>query len=278
MKNINSLITKHGGLGSHNENSTTIFPYDLNLTPNKNDKIGLFAQYSGIRAARFLMIEKVEEEDSITFNEINYFVVKSNEIQHQGNRVYSDVIAYENDFIVDLSFTKQILQGDLDQCNVPGFEGSLPYHFAKGRVKSISPNEYLQYSFNQNDVITHVISVRYTENNFDKVEIDDLIKGGGGSYQIITIENIDNQNRLIQFNCIDRLSTNPFSRIAPPSTDQTFGGGQTFNLNPINEDSSETEPQESESRPAQSQTSGRKPKKPPKRKPKKDYEFPDIEK
>ncbi len=286
MKNINSLITKHGGLASHNDNSTTIFPFSLNLSPDKNDRLGLFAEYSGLRNARFFMKEKVEQEDLIVFNEINYFVVKSNEIQHQGNRVYSDVIAYEDDFIIDLSFTKQSLEGDIEKCNLPSYHGELPFLFAKGRLKSVLANDHIQYAFNQDDAITHIISVKYVESTYSNVKVGDSIKANGKNYEILTIEDLDDQKILLMFNCAKRLSTDPFLRIAPPDTGQVFGGGQTFDLNPTSEETSteeatetvsETETEEAEARPAQSQTSGRKPKKPPRRKPKKEPVFPDIE-
>lgn len=114
-----------------------------------------------------------------------------------GEVKYCDTMLYLDDFIHDITISKQSLSQD--GCNLPSQKPS--YMTAKARIRTIRPEDTLQYSMYGKKPPTHHITIHYA----DGISAGDLIEWEDRNFEILAIENPDELNRFLVFDCIEVL-------------------------------------------------------------------------
>lgn len=195
--NINSLISKYGESATLNEISVSAFVDEDKLIGYKNHTG--FKEYTGLNLLLVLIKEAINFNDVFVMNGVEYLVFESKEIRKSGVRIYSDVVFFENDFVNDIKIYTQEL--NLQGCNLPA-RNPFSYKEVKARVKTVKPNEYLQYAMYGQKKPTHVISMLVE----DGVEVTDLIEWGDRKFEVLNSENVDEQDRILIINTVEVLS------------------------------------------------------------------------
>jgi len=113
--------------------------------------------------------------------------------------VYSDVVLFKNDFVHDVKIYTQSM--NLKGCNLPSLANE-PYKEVKARIKTVKPQDYLQYSLHADKVPTHVISMLFE----DGVGVTDLVEWGERKFEVLNSENVDEQDRILVINVIEVLN------------------------------------------------------------------------
>ncbi len=203
---VRGMFDRHGERGSHNGHSTIFHVEEDNLTFDNKTK---YIEYSGIRFMELFMLEDINYSDVINVRGQDYFVFKRDAVWHKGERVYTEVIIYENDFNHNLQFFKHSQDGEIGIQNKPTIKGE-SYLSIEGRVKTAYGRGRLEFSFNSDEQITHYITVRtvgldISLADISKIEVRDLIRTDNKDYEIINIENINENNRLIFLSCVQRI-------------------------------------------------------------------------
>lgn len=195
--NINSLINKYGEPATLNEVSVSAFVDEDKLIGYKAHTE--FKEYTGLNIILVLLKEAVNFNDVFVMNGVEYLVFESKEIRKSGVRIYSDVVFFENDFVNDVKIYTQSM--NLKGCNLPTL-ADLPYKEVKARVKTVKPNDYLQYALHGEKTPTHVISMLFE----DGVGVTDLIEWGDRKFEVLNSENVDEQDRILVVNTVEVLS------------------------------------------------------------------------
>jgi hypothetical protein len=156
--------------------------------------------YTGIRLCSIFVTNKVNPTDLFTVATRHYRVLKSEEVRVKGAIEYTDVLLFEDDFMHSVTVHKQVLrQGGL---NLPWVStGSIITLSA--RIETASRNEILQYTGRNGMVATHTFTTLYED--FD-LHVEDLIKLGDRSFEVLGFENVDEQNRLLVISTIEVLN------------------------------------------------------------------------
>lgn len=194
---INSLINKYGEPATLNNLAIFAFVDEDKLIGYKKH-IG-FEGYTGLNLLLVLIKEAVNFNDIFVMNGIEYLVFESKEIRKSGIRIYSDVVLFKNDFVNDIKIYTQSM--NLKGCNLPTL-ADLPYKEVKARVKTVKPNDYLQYALHGQKTPTHVISILFE----DGVGVADLIEWGERKFEVLNSENVDEQDRILIVNTVEVLS------------------------------------------------------------------------
>lgn len=195
--NINSLINKYGETATLNEVDISVFVDEDKLIGYKSHTD--FKEYTGLNIILVLIKEDVNFNDVFVINEIEYLVFESKEIRKSGVRIYSDVVLFKNDFVNDIKIYTQSL--NTKGCNLPSLAEE-PYKEIKARVKTVKPNDYLQYAMYGQKTPTHVISMLFE----DGVNVTDLIEWGSRKFEVLNSENVDEQDRILIVNTVEVLS------------------------------------------------------------------------
>ena len=195
--NINSLINKYGESATLNGVDVFVFIDEERLSTYK--KQSKFDEYTGLTMCAVLLKEQVLDSDIFSIKGLQYRVFESKEIRKNGVRVYSDALLFKDDFIHDVKIYTQSM--NLKGCNLPVLAG-VPYKEVKARIKTVKSQDYLQYSLHTSKVPTHVISMMFE----DGVGVTDLIEWGDRKFEVLSSENIDEQDRILVINVIEVLN------------------------------------------------------------------------
>lgn len=185
MSKINSLIAKHGE--SALQNGAGIFAFvDRDVTDSVKK---LFAEYTGFSWVNVFVREAVSKDDVFVVGGKTYKVFSSDEVRHRGVRVYTDVVAYEDDFIHGMSVAGQSM--GIKGVNLPvvGQEKAA----VLVRVKTITEKELVGYSYHDEKVPTHVLSMEYTP----VVSFGDVLAWGARRFEVVELVNVNEQDRLL---------------------------------------------------------------------------------
>lgn len=195
--NINSLINKYGEPATLNNVSIFAFVDEDKLLGYK-EHTG-FKEYTGLNLLLVLIKEAINFNDIFVMNGIEYLVFESKEIRKSGVQIYSDVVFFENDFVNDIKIYTQSM--NLKGCNLPTL-ADLPYKEVKARVKTVKPNDYLQFALHGEKIPTHIVSILFE----DGVGVADLIEWGDRKFEVLNSENVDEQDRILVVNTVEVLS------------------------------------------------------------------------
>ena len=116
-------------------------------------------------------------------------VFSSDEVRHRGVRVYSDVVAYEDDFTHEMSVLGQTM--GIKGVNLPSVsQEKVPA--VKVSVKTVVEKDIVGYSYHDGKVPTHIFSLEYEE----AVRYGDLLAWGDRRFEVIELVNVNEQDKL----------------------------------------------------------------------------------
>lgn len=194
MSNINYLIDKYGTDIKVDTIDKRAFLDEQKSSRYKKSKL-----FSSLNTCVILTKQIIEQEAKLEILGKNYLVLETIDVPMVNDEVqYCETGLFEDDFIHTMNFYQQSL--NMSGCNLPSAEET-PYSTYKARIRTKKPNDYLQYSLQGNKVPTHTITILYQ----DGVSASDLIHWGDRRFEIISIENIDEQNIFLEINCIEVL-------------------------------------------------------------------------
>lgn len=197
MKNINVLIDKYGTNVQLNGNTTKAF---LDEQKNNQYKKSSLKSYSTFSTKVILTKEEINPQDEFLIYGKSYLVLEIIDIPTIGNEVvYCETGLFENDFINELHIYNQSLE--MSGCNLPsGYD--LSYLTVMSRIKTVKPNDYLQFSLQGAKVATHIFTIRYD----NAIKISDLIHFGDRRFEILYLNNIDEMSIFLEMSCIEVLN------------------------------------------------------------------------
>lgn len=149
-------------------------------------------------------VEVIHTLQEVLFNDVlvlkneNFGVLEANPVYTSGKLSYCETLAFKDDFTRDILIKKQSLA--TTGCNLPNVSSDEPIS-TKARIKTVKPTDYLQFALQGAKVPTHIIVLKY----IDGVDASDLIEWGERKFEILTIENINENNTLLAINCIEVL-------------------------------------------------------------------------
>ena len=143
-------------------------------------------------------LQEVLLDDILKLKGVDFGVLETKPIFTSGALSYVETVVYKDDFTNDIAIKKQSLA--ITGCNLPNVSTDVPIS-AKARIKTVKPTDYLQFALQGAKVPTHIIVLKY----IDGVGTSDLIEWGARSFEVLTIENINETDTLLAFNCIEVL-------------------------------------------------------------------------
>jgi len=194
MNNVNTLIDKYGNDIIIDTKSVRAFLDEQKSTRYKKSKL-----YSSFNTCVILTKDIVPQTADLTIDGKNYLVLETIEAPVTNGKVYyCETGLFENDFIHDIQMYNQSI--NMSGCNLPSAT-NVPYNSYKAQIRTKKPNDYLQYSLQGAKVPTHTITIFYQNG----VSASDLIKWGSRSFEVLTMENIDETDTFLEMNCIEVL-------------------------------------------------------------------------
>jgi len=193
---INSLIDKYG-------QSVTIDGVETKAY-NDNSRISRFRKTS--KVSSFLEVRIFFTKDEIAENAVcvinaqEYLYLETIDIAVVfGKNVYYETALFKNEFVNDIKLYKQSL--NMSGCNLPSVN-SIEYSSHKAIIRTKKANDYINYSMQGNKLITHEIVIFYA----DGVSATDLVEWGSRRFEIISMENIDEENKFLVLNVLEVLN------------------------------------------------------------------------
>jgi len=143
-------------------------------------------------------VENVLLDDALLLHGKAYGILSTKGYYTRGVMDYCETIAFEDDFDRSISIKKQSLsQGG---CSLPS-EGEEAPIDTLARIKTVDATKYTQFALQGAKVPSHMIVIKYLFG----VGVGDLIEWGSRKFEILTIENHDERDVLLCFNCIEVL-------------------------------------------------------------------------
>ncbi|MDY0193575.1 MAG: hypothetical protein RBR93_08610 [Aliarcobacter butzleri] len=142
--------------------------------------------------------EKLTLDDILVLKGDNFEVLDTMPVYTSGNVSYCETLCYKDDFTKDITIKNQSL--NMNGCNLPNAVQASPIE-AKARLKTIKPLDYLNYSFHNDKKPTHIFTLKF----IDGVMMSDLIEWGERNFEVLAIENINENNKLLAIYCIEVL-------------------------------------------------------------------------
>lgn len=194
MTKINSLIAKHGEPALQNGVGIVAF-----VNGDVSDSVKkLFTEYTGFSWVNVFVREAVTKDDLFVVGGKSCRVFSSDEVRHRGVRVYSDVIAYEDDFIHDMVVAGQSMGIKGVNLPVAGQEKAS----VRVRIKTVTEKDLVGYSYHSEKVPTHVFSLEYQP----AIEYGDVLAWGSRRFEVIEVVNVNEQNRLLVLKVVEVLN------------------------------------------------------------------------
>ena len=193
---INSLIDKYG-------QTITIDGLERKAY-NDSTKINRFRKLNKISSFLEIRIlftkEEIAENAVCVLNAQEYLYLETLDIAVVfGKNVYYETALFKNEFVNDIKLYKQSL--NMNGCNLPSVN-STEYSSHKAIIRTKKANDYINYSMQGNKVITHEIVIFY----YDGVRATDLVEWGSRRFEIINMENIDEESKFLVLNVIEVLN------------------------------------------------------------------------
>jgi|LGOV01.1.fsa_nt_gb hypothetical protein len=143
-------------------------------------------------------LEEILLDDVLVLKGEDFGVLETKPVFTSGKLSYVETVAYKDDFDKDILIKKQSI--NTTGCNLPNVSTDAPIS-AKARIKTVKPTEYLQYALQGAKVPTHIIVLKH----IDGIGTSDSIEWGARGFEVLTIENINETDTLLAFNCIEVL-------------------------------------------------------------------------
>lgn len=143
-------------------------------------------------------IENILLDDVLVLRNENFGVLDAKPVYTSGVVSYCETLCYKDDFTKDIVIKSQSL--NTQGCNLPNVKQT-PSIEAKARLKTIKPTDYLNFALQGAKVPTHTFVLKY----IDGVDASDLIEWGNRNFEVLTTENINENNKLLAINCIEVL-------------------------------------------------------------------------
>lgn len=142
--------------------------------------------------------EKLTLDDKLVLKSDNFEILETKPVYTSGNVSYCESLCYKDDFTKEITIKNQSLS--MQGCNLPNAVETSPIE-AKARLKTIKPLDYLNYSFHGGKTTTHIFTLKF----INGVMMSDLIQWGERSFEVLAIENINENNKLLAIYCIEVL-------------------------------------------------------------------------
>ena len=193
---INSLIDKYG-------QTITVDGIERKAY-NDSTKINRFRKLNKISSFLEIRIlftkEEIAENAVCVLNAREYLYLETLDIAVVfGKSVYYETALFKNEFVNDIKLYKQSL--NMNGCNLPSVN-STEYSSHKAIIRTKKANDYINYSMQGNKVITHEIVIFH----YDGVRATDLVEWGSRRFEIINMENIDEESKFLVLNVIEVLN------------------------------------------------------------------------
>lgn len=193
--NINALIRNYG-----TKVKIDTIEKDVFFDTQKSSRYKKSKLYSSFNTKVILTKEIINADATIVVDGKNFLVIETiDSPSRNGKIVYSETGIFEDDFIHDIKFYTQ--SSEMKGCNLPS-KSDLPYSEYKARIRTEKPNDYLQFALQGAKVPTHKITIMYQ----DGINTSDLIIWGDRRFEILSSENIDEQNVFLEMSCIEVLN------------------------------------------------------------------------
>jgi hypothetical protein len=192
--NSKRLISKHGEPIQINAVNTKAYFEDS----KKTYYVKKVFFYTSFDIEVIHTLQTVLLDDLLVLKGVNFGVLETKPVYTSGALSYVETVTFKDDFINSVAIKKQSLK--LTGCNLPDVVEASPI-VANARIKTVKPTEYLQYALQGAKVPTHIFLIKYV----DGVGTSDLIDWGARGFEILTIENINETNTFLAFNCIEVL-------------------------------------------------------------------------
>lgn len=175
------------------------------------DAIGVEAYFEDIKKSHYFKrsaiytsfdAEVIHTVSEVALNAVlvargdNFGVLESKPVRTNGEVSYSETWIYKDDFINDVTIEKQSLKQS--GVNLPNAVAGVPI-VTKARIKTVKPTEYLQIALHGAKVPTHLFVIKYV----DGITTGDSIEWGARTFEVLAIENINETNTLLIFDCIE---------------------------------------------------------------------------
>lgn len=128
----------------------------------------------------------------------NFGVLETMPVYTGGNLSYVETVAFKDDFTNDITIKKQSLHKT--GVNLPSVVAT-PTITAKARIKTAEAFKHLQFSLQGAKVPSHIFVLKYITG----IASGDLIEWGARSFEVLTIENVNERNTLLVISCIEVL-------------------------------------------------------------------------
>lgn len=190
----NRLIGKYGEKISLNDKVTKAYFEDSKKTYylRKNEI------YTSFDIEVIHTKENILLDDTLMLRNEKFEVLEAKPVHTSGNVSYCETLCYKDDFTKDIVIKNQSLS--MQGCNLPNVKQT-PNVEAKARLKTIKPLDYVNYAFHGGKKPTHIFILKY----IDGVEMSDLIEWNTRSFEVLSIENINENNKLLGIYCIEVL-------------------------------------------------------------------------
>lgn len=192
--NSKRLISKYGEPIQINAVNTKAYFEDS----KKSYYFSKSAIYTSFDVEVIHTLQEVLLDDILKLKSVDFGVLEAKPVYTGGALSYVETVAYKDDFKNSIAIKKQALA--ITGCNLPTVSAVAPIT-ANARIKTIKPTEYLQFALQGAKVPTHIIIIKY----IDGIGTSDLIEWGARKFEVLTIENINETNTLLAFNCIEVL-------------------------------------------------------------------------
>jgi hypothetical protein len=143
-------------------------------------------------------VQEVLLDDVVVLKGVNFGVLEAMPVYTSGKISYCETVVYKDDFVNNISIKKQSLT--TTGCSLPNVKPT-PAIDTKARIKTVKPNDYLQFALQGAKVPTHLFTLKY----IGGVDTSDLIEWSERKFEVLTIENINETNILLAINCIEVL-------------------------------------------------------------------------
>ena len=143
-------------------------------------------------------VENISLDDVLTLRNEKFEVLDAKPVYTGGIVSYCETLCYKDDFTKDITIKSQSLK--TQGCNLPNIIQT-PSIEAKARLKTIKATDYLNFALQGAKVPTHTFILKYIIG----VDTSDLIEWGNRNFEVLTIENINENNKLLAINCIEVL-------------------------------------------------------------------------
>lgn len=198
---IINLINSHGEIISRNGTDVMVSIQDIKECGFTLATAG-WKEPLALNTCEFFIAEDVSDTDVYQIHGKEYRLYQSDAVWRAGVLEYVEVQAFEYDFVNEIKLYKQSMQ--TRGVNLPGVEAP-EYEILNARVRSVKANTYIQNAFHTDKMPTHLFTLWYPEIVNEIAITDRIVMSDDRSFEILSIENLNEQNKILALNCIEVL-------------------------------------------------------------------------